>query len=187
MPCSKSVQRPPDELLVQIASYTTCRKTLAALSLCCQQLHTIVEPLLYSKFVQTGEGATALPMLLRTISQKPHLGRYVKAVVARSENEILILDMDFLESLRSKTWIHRVPRALITAISCLATSVCKHLPRAFFVPSNLRGKPLVVQSGIFISSVHQLFELILATSVLFASLLSMVLRYMGKFQNWSCT
>lgn len=99
MPCSKSVQRLPDEFLIQIASYITCRRTLAALSLCCKQLHTIVEPLLYSNFVQTGEGATALPTLLRTSSRKPHLGLYVKAVVARSENEVLILHMEIQKRL----------------------------------------------------------------------------------------
>jgi hypothetical protein len=87
----------PDELVIEIASYTTCRTTLAALSQSSKRFHVIAEPLLYSTFIQTGEFAESLPRFLRTLSAKPHLGRYVKTIIAESHQETTILDMDFLD------------------------------------------------------------------------------------------
>jgi hypothetical protein len=93
---TNSAQILPGELVIEIAKYITCRKTLAALSQCSKRFHALVESLLYSTFIQTGDGAEALPQFLRTVSAKPHLGRYVKAIIAESHEGTMDMDMGLL-------------------------------------------------------------------------------------------
>jgi hypothetical protein len=76
----------PDEIVLKISENfgNTERQALAALSLCCKKFHRIIQPLLYTTFVQTGP--TALPFFLRTISsdKNEHLRVYTKKIIVAS-------------------------------------------------------------------------------------------------------
>jgi hypothetical protein len=65
-----------NELLVEIFRSIQDTKCLANLSLCCRRIHCVVEPVLHSKFTQTGQ--KAIPAFLRRIIARPDLMQYVR-------------------------------------------------------------------------------------------------------------
>ncbi|KAF4628397.1 hypothetical protein G7Y89_g9758 [Cudoniella acicularis] len=71
----------PNELALDIFHRLESSKDLRALSISCQGLHRLVEPILYSSITQTGR--TAIPCFVRTILEKPHLAQHVKKFTAR--------------------------------------------------------------------------------------------------------
>ncbi|KAG4438305.1 hypothetical protein IFR05_006192 [Cadophora sp. M221] len=72
----------PDEILVEIFKTLDSPKDRSHVSQTSQKLHDIMEPILYSSFVQTGGGAT--PNFIRSILKKPSRAQYVKSVTARA-------------------------------------------------------------------------------------------------------
>jgi hypothetical protein len=73
--------RKVDHIEFTPASQIARATTLAALSRVCKDFHTFTEPYLYSRFDQISENGEELPLLLRTLLEKPHLGHLVKSYV----------------------------------------------------------------------------------------------------------
>lgn len=82
----------PPEILLEIirkvdqvdpkpASQITRSSTLAALSRVCKDFHAFTEPYLFSRFDQISEHGQELPLLLRTLLEKPYLGHFIKTYV----------------------------------------------------------------------------------------------------------
>ncbi|PVH88975.1 hypothetical protein DL98DRAFT_580521 [Cadophora sp. DSE1049] len=87
------LQNLSDELLLEIVKFVKVggrNKDLSQLALCSQRLNGITTPLLYRDIFQTEP--QALPSLLRTILNKPHLGDYVVTYEA-TEFENVQLDI----------------------------------------------------------------------------------------------
>ncbi|KAG4434126.1 hypothetical protein IFR05_010377 [Cadophora sp. M221] len=91
-PCPLRFSRKfPKEIYLNIISQVDDIPTLAALSLLSKTSHEFAESYLYSTLKTTGHDA--LPLVMRTILEKPHFGSYVTSWVSSScSNENICLD-----------------------------------------------------------------------------------------------
>lgn len=71
----------PLEVWEEIFSYVNCSKTLASVSLSSKTLHSSAEKYLYRTLDFSNDRGPAISALLRTISLRPELARYVESLI----------------------------------------------------------------------------------------------------------
>ncbi|KAE9379556.1 hypothetical protein N431DRAFT_159357 [Stipitochalara longipes BDJ] len=72
-----------DELILEIAEHLSSKygnKSLGSIALCSRRLNNIISPLLYRTFTQ-GWKPAVLPILLRTVMEKPIIGAEIKHLI----------------------------------------------------------------------------------------------------------
>lgn len=72
-----SLDKLPSELVLRVVHQLESPRDLANLALCCQHLHSVVLPILYSSFSKHQH--QVLPAFLSTILSRPDLAHYVKS------------------------------------------------------------------------------------------------------------
>lgn len=101
-----SLLRLPDEIVLEITEYMTTVSDRCNVSSSCARLHALIEPLLYSAYVQIRKTAAAL--FLRTILDKPHLVKHVRTFTVHSINSAYARDDPITDPVQTEIYQRKI-------------------------------------------------------------------------------